>query len=347
MPVLSSLKRTLTSWKVIVPVMIGLGVAAGALIFVYVSPGRPNIGVINVPYTVLNENTAYVLGEYLDYARRDDSIKAVVLNLTSPGGGAAASERLYIETRRLRQEKPVIVVMKDLVASGGYMMAMGASHSFVQTSSLVGNVGVVSFAGPLIPSIPDENVVYSGPYKLEGNPRRDWVATNDQLAAAFAQIVINERGDRLQISKQELMEARIYAGLEAVRLGLADEVGGESDAYRKAAELAGISNYGFVDINIEVLRELLRDLEDFLSISAGPSASGIDDLMELVTPGSESASKSPDGSGPGEADPYGLSGVKDLMLYGRISTIGEDPLPDFPLEIGRPNVYYLYVGNEP
>jgi protease-4 len=347
MPVLSPAIRALARWRIIVPVMIGLGVAAGALVFIYVSPGRPNIGVINVPFTVLNENTAHVLGEYLDYARRDDSIKAVVLNLTSPGGGAAASERLYIETRRLRQEKPVIVVMKDLVASGGYMMAMGASHTFVQTSSLVGNVGVVSFAGPLIAPIPDETVVYSGPYKLEGKPRRDWVATNDQLAEAFAEIVIGERGDRLQISKQELKEARIYAGLEAVRLGLADEVGGESDAYRKAAELAGISNYGFVDINIEVLRELLRDLEDVLSLSAGPSASGIDDLMELVTPGSGSAGESPDGAGPGEVDPYGLSGVRDLMLYGRISAIGEDPLPDFPLQIGRPNVYYLYVGNEP
>ena len=342
MPVLSTVKRTLTSWLLIVAVTIGIGVAAGALIFVYVSPGRPNIGVINVPYTVINENTAYVLGEYLDYARRDDSIKAVVLNLTSPGGGAAASERLYIETRRLRQEKPVIVVMKDLVASGGYMMAMGASHSFVQTSSLVGNVGVVSFAGPLIPPIPDENVVYSGPYKLEGNPRRDWVATNDQLAAAFAEIVIGERGDRLQISKQELMEARLYAGLDAVRLGLADEVGAESDAYQKAAELAGISNYGFVDINLEVLRELLRDLEDFLSLSAGPAASEIDDLMALVSPGHEATGTSSDAT-----DPYGLSGIRDLMLYGKISTAGEDPLPDFPLEIGRPNVYYLYVGNEP
>ena len=344
MPVLSSATRALASWRVIVPVMIGLGVAAGVLIFVYVSPGRPNIGVINIPYTVINEETAYVIGEYLDYARRDDSIKAVVLNLTSPGGGAAASERLYIETRRLRQEKPVIVVMKDLVASGGYMMAMGASHSFVQTSSLVGNVGVVSFASPLIPPLPDEDVIYSGPYKLEGNPRRDWVANNDELAAAFAEIVISERGDRLQISRQELREARIYSGLEAVRLGLADEVGAETDAYRRAAELAGITNYGFVDINLAVLGELLRNLQDFLSLSSGPAASEIGELMERVSPGYEGGDASPDA---GEDDPYGLSGVRDLMLYGRISAAGEDPLPDFPLQIGRPNVYYLYVGNEP
>ena len=344
MPVLCSLKKALASWLVIVPVMIGLGIAAGALIFVFVSPGRPNIGVINVPYTVITENTAFVIGDYLDYARRDDSIKAVVIYLTSPGGGAAASERLYIETRRLRQEKPVVVLMKDLVASGGYMMAMGASHSFAQTSSLVGNVGVVSFAGPLIPDIPEEDVVYSGPYKLEGSPRRQWIATNDLLAAAFAQIVIGERGDRLRISEQELREGQIYPGLEAVRLGLADEIGGEGDAIREAARLAGISNYGFVDVNLKVSRERLRNLSNTLSPAGDPE---FDDVMSLVFPKPGGVDTAPDIAVPGESGARDLSALRDLMLYGRLSTGEEDLLPDFPMEIGRPNLFYLYVGNEP
>ena len=344
---LHSAKRLLASWLVIVPVMIGLGVAAGALIFVYVSPGRPNIGVIKIPYTVLNERTAQSIGDYLEYARRDDSIKAVVIYLTSPGGGAAASERLYMETRRLREEKPVVVVMKDLVASGGYMMAMGASHSFVQTSSLVGNVGVVSFAGPLIPNIPDEDVVYSGPYKLEGNPRRQWIATNDQLAAAFAQLVIAERGDRLRISEQELREGRVYVGLEAVRLGLVDEIGGESDAVREAARLAGISNYGMVDVNLTVFRERLRAVSEALSLPDGPGDPEFDDVTSFVLPEHEGGDAAPGVAEPSEGRAQGLSGLTDLMLYGRLSTVEEDPLPDFPMEIGRPNIYYLYVGNEP
>ena len=113
-----------------------------------------------------------MIGEYINYARRDDSIKAVVIKLTTPGGGAAASEHLYIETRKLREEKPVVLVMNGLVASGGYMMAMGATHSYAKTSSLVGNVGVVASAGPLIPHLPDENTVVSGPYKLSGASRK-------------------------------------------------------------------------------------------------------------------------------------------------------------------------------
>ena len=73
---------------------------------------------------------------------------------------------MYIETRKLREEKPVVVVMDDLVASGGYMMVMGASYTYAQTSTLVGNVGVISSAGPLIPELPDESMVISSPYTL-------------------------------------------------------------------------------------------------------------------------------------------------------------------------------------
>ena len=103
---------------------------------------------------------------YLQYARNNDRIKGVVIALSSPGGGATSSERLYIETRRLRQEKPVIIIMNDLVASGGFMMSMGASHTFVKSSSLVGNVGVVSGLGPVLPELPPESVIFTGPSKL-------------------------------------------------------------------------------------------------------------------------------------------------------------------------------------
>ena len=180
--------------------------------FFYATPGRPNVGVIEIPFTVITEESSYTIGEYLKFARRNDSIRAVVIKITSPGGGAAASERLYRETRRVREEKPVVVVMNDLVASGGFMMAMGATHSYVQASSMVGNVGVVSFAGPLIPPPQEEDLVVSGPYKLDGASRRDWIGLADQLKSVFAQIVIAERGDKLRISAAELVEGRILLG---------------------------------------------------------------------------------------------------------------------------------------
>ena len=347
MGLLSVTAKVLTRWYVVVPFMAGLGIAAGALIFVYAFPGKPSIGVIDIPFTVLNEDSSYVIGELINYAGRDDSIKAVVIRLSTPGGGAAASERLYVETRKLREEKPVVLVMKGLVASGGYMMSMGATHTYAQTSSLVGNVGVVSSTGPLIPPLPDESTVVSGPYKLDGASRRDWIGTIDQLKSAFAQMVISERGDRLRISRDELVQGRIYSGADAVRLGLADEIGGDSDAFQKAAELAGISNYGLVDVNLEVQLEFVRKLQRILSPLDEGGNSGLADVLGLLAMDHNRGDPVLEASGAAEGSAARLQALRGLMLYGGSGTDQEDPLPDFPLDIGRPNIYYLYVGHGP
>ena len=166
----------MTSWYVVAPVAAIVGLALGAMVFIYATPGKPNIGVIDLPFIVITDDTAFIISEFINYARRDDSIKAVVLKMSTPGGGAAASERLYIETRNLREEKPVVLVMNGMVASGGYMAAMGANHIVAQSSSLVGNVGVITFAGPFVPRIPPESIVFTGPHKLSGSSRERLVA---------------------------------------------------------------------------------------------------------------------------------------------------------------------------
>ncbi len=347
MGIISSLTSFLGKWYVLATALAGLGIAAGLLIFIYVFPGTPKIGVIDIPFTVISDDSAYVMSEYLNYARRDDSIKAVVVKLSTPGGGAAASERLYIETKKLREEKPVVIVMNGLVASGGYMMSMGASHTFAQSSSLVGNVGVVAFAGPPISRTPSENLVVTGPYKSAGSSRREWVGSIDQLKDSFAHMVVSERGDRLQISRDELVQGRIYPGLDAVRLGLADELGGDADAFEKAAELAGISNYGLVDVNLEVLRQFLNDLRDVYGLegdSADPSA-----ILGTLARDYTTTDPAVPATGQTLGDTASqMEALQGLTLYGRLGVEEEDPLPEFPLNISPgPNIYYLYMGNDP
>ncbi len=305
--------RAFTSWFLLAPVAMILGLVVGVVSLNTTFPSRPNIGVIDIPFTVITDNSAYIITRYLDYAREDDSIKAVVIRISSPGGGAASSERLYIATRKLREEKPVVMVMNGLVASGGYMMAMGVNHSYAQTSSLVGNVGVITIAGPLIPRPLPESIVVTGPHKLFGSSRRDWIGLADDLKDAFAQMVIRERGDRLLISEADLTEGRLYSGVDAVRLGLVDEIGGDSDGMAKAAELAGISDYGTVDVNAEVLREIIqRSRRIFSSEYDGTPLHAEDNLPSLVLDNIDRA----------------------------------DPLPDFPLDVQGPNIYYLYAGND-
>ena len=173
--------------------------------------------------------------------------------MNTPGGGAAPSEFLYMEIARLREKKPVVMVMNDLVASGGYMMALGTNFIYAQPSSFVAGVGVILSPLPgLVPRQPSERTALTGPFKGGGGDRRHFVALTDQLKQAFAQMVLVERGDRLQISLEELMEGKIYAGVEGVRLGLVDAIGASTDAIEKAASLANVSGYDLVDVNTEV-----------------------------------------------------------------------------------------------
>jgi protease-4 len=281
----------------------------------------------------------------MDYANRNNRIKAVVIRLSSPGGGATSSERLYIEARKLRENKPVVMVLNDLVASGGFMMAMGASHTYVKTSSLIGNVGVVSSTGGVLPPAPSESVIFTGPSKLTGATRREWVGLMDLLKQSFAQMVIQERGDKLRLSPEELTEGRLYVGMEAVQLGLADEIGDDTDAIAKAASLAGISGYELVDVNIEVDRIFVQQARRvFSSLDQDDQLS----LADLIALGNATSGTAESIEGQLTSSPVvKLGDLRKFMLSGTLAETQADPLPDFPLEINKPNIYYIYAGQSP
>ncbi|MFQ6026574.1 MAG: S49 family peptidase [Dehalococcoidia bacterium] len=352
---ISGLTHLVTRWYIAAPVLAILGIVIGYQLFFNVFSGKPKIGIIDIPFTVINEDSAFVITAYLDYARRDPSIKGAVIRLTSPGGGATSSEQLFIETRKLREEKPVVIVMNGLVASGGYMMAMGANHTYVKSSSLVGNVGVISFAGPLVPSPPDENMISTGPFKLSGSSRRGWISLMDQLKQSFAQMVIMERGDKMRISEEDLLQGQLFAGLEAVRLGLADEIGNDTDAFNKVAELAGINTYDIVDVNIEVNRLFVQQIRRIFSSSDDVNAPLTESDRKLMAMfASNGRAGSPnivsqfrDGTGTVPEELFNLEAVRRPLEYGVMGSTQEEPLPEFPMEINKSNIYYLYVGNTP
>ena len=346
---MSRIARIFLSWYVALPVLAVVGIVLGYLLFFNLYPGKPQIGVITIPFVVINENSAFFIGSYLDYARRQPRIKGVVLKLSSPGGGAAASEMLYLESRKLRAEKPLVMVMDGLVASGGYMMAMGANYTYVKSSSLVGNVGVISFASPVIPFVPPENLVVTGPSKLSGSTRREWIGMVDLLKQSFAQMVVAERGDRLRISEEELLEGRLYAGVEAVQLGLADAIGGDSEAIERVADMAAISNYELVDINTEVDRLFIQKIRRIFSASS--DAEPLADLSEAVALLSLAQGQGDPFNGLNRlgngADSAGSSELRNWLRSGVLQQTQEDPLPGFPLEISRPKIYYIYAGPYP
>ena len=342
--------RIASTWYVSVLVLGSLGILLGSMVFFFAWPGKPKVGVIDIPFTVINSRSAFEIKALLDFARQDDSIKAVVIQLSSPGGGAAASEGLFFETARLRQEKPVVMVFDGIAASGGYMMALGANYLYAQPSSFVGSIGVIlSPLPPLLPGQPDEQVAITGPFKAGGGNRQHFVSLLDGLKQGFVQIVSTQRGDRLRMPVEEVAQGHIYSGVEAVRLGLADAIGGKTDAIKKAASLANISGYDVVDVNTEVsriLNEKRRRIEEPLlrngslpPMSDGPS---LDDGLHSQREqwGELGALGNLDGSP--ETD-----SLRTLPLPGGIGENPQSALPDFPLKINGPNVYYLYVGPSP
>ena len=320
-------RRRLAGWRGVGLLAALAGILAGviALAALYggpalgigpgVGPGRASVGVITIPPFIITENSSRLVMRHLDYARRDDEIRAVVISLSSPGGGAAASEKLYLEVRRLREEKPVVVVMNGIAASGGYMMAMGGNRVYAQPSSLVGNVGVIVGGISTLPSLPSERTIGTGPQKLSGADRQHWFGIINRLHASFVKLVVDERGDSLRLTAAQVAEGHLYSGVEAVEYGLADAIGSDSAAIVKAAELAGLSDYGVADVNTLVLLEALEALR-----RARGSAGDGDDPLDLDA---------------ALAVPF-----PSLLTE---SAPGETP-PGFPPGGQRPAFYYYYPG---
>ena len=99
METLRAVWRVTASWYVSGPLLAALGIVLGALVFFYVFPGKPKIGVIDIPFTVINDDSSFVISAFMEYARRDDSIKGVLIRLNSPRRSSNAPTRCSCATR--------------------------------------------------------------------------------------------------------------------------------------------------------------------------------------------------------------------------------------------------------
>jgi protease-4 len=179
----------------------------------------------------------------------DPAVKAVVVRVNSPGGSAVASDEIY--RALLEFERPVVVSMGDVAASGGYYIACGGDYVFAHPDTLTGSIGVISQflnAEELLDKIGvDAVVITSGPRKDIGSPFREmteeeralWEEIIDEIYEGFVEIVAQARDLPLE-EVRELADGSVYTGQQALALGLVDGVGTLDDAIAKAAELGGI-----------------------------------------------------------------------------------------------------------
>lgn len=237
------------AWEIAVAAVVLVAcLAAGLALAEWLAP-QPAVGVVRFDAEI-SFDTAQPLIELLEQARDDDAVAAVVLEVASPGGLATSSESIFHTLMSLRERKPLVVVVDGLAASGGYYMAVAGDRLFAPASSYVGNVGTRS-GRPDDPSL-NSDELSSGPYKLEGGSRFDRIRQVQLVADAFVTHVVAQRAQSpvnpLQLTADEVAEARLYLGSEAQALGLIDAEGSRADAIDAAAELAGLQGYQVVDL---------------------------------------------------------------------------------------------------
>ena len=178
--------------------------------------------------------------------REDENVKAVVLRVNSPGGSATASEVILREILLTKKQKPVIVSMGNMAASGGYWIAAGANHIFAEENSITGSIGVFGLLSN-IKEIANNHgvtwdVVKTGKFADIGSN----VRPKTEAELAIYQKSVNKTYELFlkKVSRyrnlpkekvKEIARGRIWSGKEAVKIGLVDEIGGLEKAIAHAA----------------------------------------------------------------------------------------------------------------
>ncbi|MDR8523752.1 signal peptide peptidase SppA [Shewanella fidelis] len=211
-------------------------------------------------------------------ARFDDSVKAVVLRVDSPGGSAFASEQIRQEVLALKEaNKPVVVSMGSYAASGGYWISASADYIYATPTTLTGSIGIFGMITTFEDSLASIGV------HTDGVGTSDWAGfsvtkgLSPQIKAViqrhiergyhdFISLVANERNMSLE-QVDSIAQGRVWTGRKALELGLVDGLGELQDAVTKAAEMASLDHY-----DTDVIERELTPQEQFVQEMFAASA---------------------------------------------------------------------------
>ena len=204
------------------------------------------VGVITVTGPIISSSNASAYTGIINQAVLNESVRAVVLSVDSPGGTAQYIEQVYLDLLELKEKKPVVASVVSAL-SGGYYISVAADYIYVHPTSMVGNIGVIGVGPPTL--IPSETVLETGAYKVTGFSKLLFPFNLTHSLDGFVSAVEAGRGGRLKLTSTELRRGKVYMGGEAVGAGLADEIGSLQMAVGKAATEAGLDSYRVVDLN--------------------------------------------------------------------------------------------------
>lgn len=210
--------------------------------------GNPNakakIAVIEINGTIMYPFTERIL-KSIEQAQKDENVRAVLLQVDSPGGFVADSHQIYRELKKLAEQKPIAVLMKRMAASGGLYVAMGVGPQgriFAEETCWTGSIGVI------IPHYDmqelgkkvgvDSTPLVTGPYKDSLNPFREltpkekevWDEILDDSFQRFIRVIAENRQPLEAADVEKLATGQIYTATQALENGLIDEIADEEAA---------------------------------------------------------------------------------------------------------------------
>ena len=222
----------------------------------------------------------------LQEARKDNDIKAIVLRVDSPGGSALTSDLIWREIEITKKVKPVIVSMGNLAASGGYYIACNANQIFAESSTITGSIGVFG----TLPNVSDvtkkygintelvethENAAGYSLFKpLDENFRKITQESVENIYNTFVNRVAT--GRKMTFAQVDaIAQGRVWAGSDALKLGLVDKIGGLDAALAYASKLVKINEYSTVDFP-----KFEQNIDDLLASSGLPFTATRENLIK-------------------------------------------------------------------
>ena len=264
------MRRKLTFWRVLAVVLaIGVVIALGSALrspeMLASATTAGSIARISITGLIRSDQERVEALERLGKSR----VQAVILHINSPGGTTSGSEQLYDSVMRLKAQKPLVVVVDGLAASGGYIVAIAADHIVAQETSLVGSIGVLfqyPNVGDLLKTLGVKiEEIKSSPLKAAPN---GYEPTSPEARAAVESLVadsyawfrglVKERRHLDDAALERVADGRVFTGRQGIGLKLVDELGDET------AAVAWLAKEKNIDPNTPVrdyrLRDRFRDL---------------------------------------------------------------------------------------
>jgi len=227
------------------------------------------IGVIDLEGVIIDPK---VVVQQLKKFGDDDSIKAIILHVNSPGGGVAASEEIYREVKRVRDEKHKRIVssIETVGASGAYYISAAANKIYADNGSIVGSIGVISqwtnYGDLLHWAKLKQETLKVGEYKDTGDPTREMTPAEraylqsliDNMYGQFVEVVAEGRHAKTADIKA-IADGRVWTGQEALSLHLIDQIGDFQAVVEDTAKSVGIRGEPTL-VHPEKNRQTLLDL---------------------------------------------------------------------------------------